>query len=195
LKQTAEVDDDCDDTDADGGVMTIPGDVDPDLEAPIMAEAVIVEEPEQEANKIIITTLEEDAQEEERLACILSKYQANNDAAHVINDATPNPKPNNDSLLFGPSGRTPFHNDFRRTVAVASLKTTEVNAGGRKNVITTDPLNGRYAIQFERNGSTLINNGNMELTFTHGFCGWNIHGTRRNHTSLPFKRMMAMMTI
>jgi hypothetical protein len=85
-------------------VMTIPGDVDPDLEAPIMAEAVIVEEPEQEANKIIMTTLEEDAQEEERLARILSKYQANNDVAHVINDTTPSTKPNNNSLLLGPSG-------------------------------------------------------------------------------------------
>jgi hypothetical protein len=165
-----------------GAMMTIPGDVDPDLEAPIITEAVIVEEPEQEANKIIMTTLEEDAQEEERLARILSKYQANNDVAHVINDTTPSTKPNNNSSLLGPSGRTPFHNYFRRTVAMASLKTTEVNAGGRKNVITTDPLNGRYAIQFERDGGRLINNETMELTFTRSFCGWNIHGTRRNHT-------------
>jgi hypothetical protein len=60
---------------------------------------------------------------------------------------------------------------------------TEVNAGGRKNVITTDPfLNGRYAIQFERDGGTLINNGTMELTFTSGFCGWHIHGKPKSVT-------------
>jgi hypothetical protein len=65
---------------------------------------------------------------------------------------------------------------------VSSLETTEVNAGRRKKVVATDPLNGCYDIQFERDDGTLVN-GTMELTFTRGFCGWNIHGTRRNHNT------------
>jgi hypothetical protein len=43
-------------------------------------------------------------------------------------------------------------------------------------------LNGCYDIQFERDDGTLVN-GTMALTFTRGFCGWNIHGTRRNHNT------------
>jgi hypothetical protein len=134
---------------------------------------------------------------EARLARLLSKYETSTAVAHVIPhavvaDVIPAPgaisitKPNTFFSLLGPpsSGRNPLPLDFRKAVTVASMDTTEVNAGSRKKVITTDPLNGGYDIKFETSqddGGTLVNNGTMELTFTRGFCGWNIHGTRRNH--------------
>jgi hypothetical protein len=122
---------------------------------------------------------EQDAQEEERLDRILSIAQAIPPDAKPI--TKPRPKPNNVSLL-GPTGRKPLPSDFRQAVTVASLETTEVNAGSRKKVIATDPLNGCYDIQFERGDGRLVN-GMMELTFTRGFCGWNIHGTRSDRNT------------
>jgi hypothetical protein len=91
----------------------------------------------------------------------------------------PRPKTNTLSLL-GPPGLKPLPIDFRQAVTVASLETTEIDAGSRKKVVATDPLNGGYDIQFEGQAGTLVN-GTMELTFTRGFCGWNISGTKRNH--------------
>jgi hypothetical protein len=142
---------------------------------------------------------EEDAQDEARLAGLLSKYEpTTSTVAHLVpahavavadvmipasGVAISKPTPKN-TLLGPPSGRKPLPLDFRKAVTMASMETTEVNAGSssrRKKV--TDPLNGGYDIQFEtsQDGGTLVVNGTMELTFTRGFCGWNIHGTRRNH--------------
>jgi hypothetical protein len=155
---------------------------DPDLEAP-MAEAVVA-----------LDASEEDAQDERQLSRILSKYETNAVAHHVIPPAIavadviplgtkpitkPRPETNTLSLL-GPSGLKPLPIDFRQAVTVASLKTTEIDAGSRKKVVATDPLNGGYDIQFEGQDGTLVN-GTMELTFTRGFRGWNISGTKRNH--------------
>lgn len=165
---------------------------DPDLEAP-MAKAVILDVDDATTT---ISALEEDEQDEARLSRLLSKYETNA-VAHVIPSASavavagvippgakpiakPRPIPNPLSL-HGPSGRKPLPLDFRQAVTVASLETTEVNAGSRKKVIPPGgPLDGCYDIQLERQDGTLVN-GMMELTFTRGFCGWNIHGTRRNH--------------
>jgi hypothetical protein len=169
---------------------------DPDLEAP-MAEVVSFDRVD---DATTVTTLEEeDAHDEARLNRLLSKHETNA-VAHMIPTAnavaevmTPGakpisnnprrPKPNTVSLL-GPSGRKPLPSDFRQAVTVASMETTEVNAGSRKKVIATDPLNGSYDIQFESqddSSTVLTHNKTMDLTFTRGFCGWDIHGTRRNH--------------
>jgi hypothetical protein len=147
---------------------------DPDLEAPMATSA-------------IATLEEEDAQDETHLIRIPPANAA------VVEVMTPGaikpistnkprrPRPNTVSLL-GPSGRKPLPSDFRQAVTVASMETTEVSAGSRK-AITKDPLNGCYDIQFESqdDSSTVTHHKTMELTFTRGFCGWNIHGTRRNH--------------
>jgi hypothetical protein len=81
-----------------------------------------------------------------------------------------------------PSGQKPLPADFRQAVTVASMETTEVNIRSWEKAIATDPLNGCYDIQFEsQDDSSIVTHKTMELTFSRGFCGWNIHGTRRKH--------------
>ena len=71
---------------------------------------------------------------------------------------------------------------FRNAVERASTETTEVVS--TKWVIISDKLDGRYDIQYERDGRLV--DAIMNLQFKRGFCGWHIRGTRNGLDDGPF---------
>lgn len=71
---------------------------------------------------------------------------------------------------------------FRNAVERASTETTEVDS--IKCVIISDKLDGRYDIQYERDGRLV--DAIMNLQFKRGFCGWHIRGTRNGLDDGPF---------
>ena len=87
------------------------------------------------------------------------------------------PKKKNYALLeSAPSFR------FRNVVERARTETTEVDS--IKCVIISDKLDGRYDIQYERDGRLV--DAIMNLQFKRGFCGWHIRGTRNGLDDGPF---------
>jgi hypothetical protein len=131
---------------------------DPDFEAPMaMVELVTSHQ--------LVPTDDPDLEAPMAMAELVSVDHVHNDAASAID------------TLEGADAQ-----DFREAVTVASTETTEVKIGSRKKAITTDPLNGCYDIQFEsQDDSSTVTHKTMELTFSRGFSGWFIHGTRRKH--------------
>jgi hypothetical protein len=131
---------------------------DPDFEAPMaMVELVTSHQ--------VVPTDDPDLEAPMAMAELVSVDHVHNDAASAID------------TLEGADAQ-----DFREAVTVASTETTEVKIGSRKKAITTDPLNGCYDIQFEsQDDSSTVTHKTMELTFSRGFSGWFIHGTRRKH--------------